>query len=708
MKGGDSFPVSVTLTSSRFEELKKEIKVKIDSTTSSSIETPTPHIDAPTEENPKTAVVELPRDDVDRIAKKLLEEFEGLNPRVRKVTKAELDKLKPIFDEVKTEVKTMLSGETDQTLQIFKYSALRDSILIHIIGIENFVNRCVSVDSKNKGGFTNKDKVKDYERIVKYIPDVMKNLEKNRGTWMKEEHIQTLESFGLKHIWNDIILHPDDREKNVELNNLGNNFNLYDSSVDTPIKDSFEKYVMDFLKVNSWASIFSYNFKTRDAFISVFRKFYAVHKEIWREREREREREKEVREEELRVLNVKNTNNWPGADPSKIDGGAFPEEIVSNFSQQSEHPPPLGYKETKIIGVAIVYICTFFVLLDSYRRLAYQIDRIVSANETYLQVFPEDQIHKNYTYILSSILSFFYVMHQVVSGGILQWVNALNSNTSYETIKNIVQAAADETGRKTLESCQDGYFGCINGFFTGVTRDFMQNELATQATTNIKMAVESQFNALQAEARSIVYEYNLATSNIVTGINVLSFSTLVLMNTFFPESYTREMVMAGAGSLQGAYLSSSIWMRVGFTGAQVMILLQPLPNLLMNSGQREGPGQGQIQNGPADEDIQEVERLRIEGERQKLLQILGSEDRRINERRDIRDEIARIREEKEAYDLLNELNGPLKARRGGSHSGGSRKKQSHKNYRKKSHKKKYTRNSKQTRKQRRRKTKSKK
>lgn len=694
MKGGDSFEVSVTLTSSRFEELKKEIKVKIDSTTSSSIETPTPHIDAPTEENPKTAVVSLDRDSVDRIAKKLLEEFEWLNPRVRKVTKAELDKLKPIFDEVKTEVKTMLSGETDQNLQIFKYSALRDSIFIHIIGIENFVNRCVSVDNKNKGGFTNRNKRDKYEEFyIKYIPDVMKKLEKNRGTWIFDKHINTLESFGLKHIWNDIILHPDDREKNVELNNLGNNFNLYDSSVDTPIKDSFEKYVMDFLKVNSRASIFSYNFKTRDAFISVFRKFYAVHEDMWR-----------AREEELRVLNDafdarvnENTTNWPGADPLKIDGGAFPDELVSNFSQQSEHPPPLGYKETKIIGVAIVYICTFFVLLDSYRRLAYQIDRIVSANETYLQVFP-DQIHRDYKDILSSILSFFYVMHQVVSGGILQWVDALNSNTSYETIKNIVQAAADETGRKTLESCQDGYFGCINGFFTGVTRDFMQNELATQATTNIKMAVESQFNALQAEARSIVYEYNLATSNIVTGINVLSFSTLVLMNTFFPESYTREMVMAGAGSLQGAYLSSSIWMRVGFTGAQVMILLQPLPNLLMNSGQREGPGQGQIQNGPADEHLSQVQANPEE--------ILAIENRQ--QGMDIREKIQELRREKESYELNNRIISPLKATRGGSQNGGSRKKQSHKNYRKKSHKKKYTRNSKQTRKQRRRKTKSKK
>lgn len=684
MKGGDSFQVSVTLTSSKFEELKKEIFSNEEG------------IVPPTE----THLVSLSHDSINRIVKKLRGDFEYLNPRDRKVTKTELDKLESIFVGVKTEVKTILTG--NKTEKIFQYSALRDSIFIHIIGIENFVNRCVSVDNKNKGGFTNVKKREKYKEFrEKYIPKVMKKLEENRGTWMKEEHIEALESFGLKHIWNDIILHPDDREKSVELNNLGNNFNLYDSSVDTPIKDSFEKYVMDFLKVNSRASIFSYNFKTRDAFISVFRKFYAVHKESFESFER-------AREEELRVLNDafddrvnKNTPIWPDADPLKIEGGAFPEEIVSNFSQQSEHPPPLGYKETKIIGVAIVYICTFFVLLDSYRRLAYQIDRIVSANETYLQVFPEHQIHedyKDYKDILSSILSFFYVMHQVVSGGILQWVDALNSNTSYETIKNIVQAAADETGRKTLESCQDGYFGCINGFFTGVTREFMQEELATQTQQNINRAVQSQFEALQAEARSIVYEYNLATSNIVTGINVLSFSTLVLMNTFFPESYTREMVMAGAGSLQGAYLSSSIWMRVGFTGAQVMILLKPLPNLLMNSGQREGQVQQQIPNVPADEHLLQVQANPEE--------ILAIENRQ--QGMDIREKIQEVRREKEAYELNNRINNGLSSRRGGSQIGGFRKKQSHKNYIKKSHKKKYTRNSKQTRKQRRRKTKSKK
>jgi len=681
MKGGEDFKVSVTLTSSRFEEIKKEIF-----SNEEGIVPPT-----------KTQLVNLNHSFVDRIATKLLEQFKELNPRVRKVTKDELDELESIFVGVKTEVKTILTG--NKTEQICQYSVLRDSIFIHIIGIENFVNKCVGGVSTS-GGFTNKAKVKDYKRIVekKYIPKVMEKLEENRSTWMKEEHIQTLESFGLKHIWNDIIT-PKENKENTFFS-IKKHFTLYDSHPSTDVdKYSFEKHVMDSITASE-------DSKTRDAYISLFRKFYAVHKESFRPRERElQDLNTAFDEEYVKSLNeVFNKKLLKTAFNSKV-GGAFPEEIVSNFSQQSEHPPPLGYKETKIIGVAVVYICTFFVLLDSYRRLSYQIDRIVSANETYLQVFPEDQIHEDYKDILSSILSFFYVMHQVVSGGILQWVDALNSNTSYETIKNIVQAAADETGRKTLESCQDGYFGCINGFFTGVTREFMQEELVTQTKQNIKMAVESQFNALQAEARSIVYEYNLATSNIVTGINVLSFSTLVLMNTFFPESYTREMIMAGAGSLQGAYLSSSIWMRVGFTGAQVMILLKPLPKLLMNSGQREGPGQDQIQNGPAGEDIQEVERLRIEGEREKLLQILTNEDRRIDERRDIRVEIARIREERK---LLDSLNGPLKAPRGGSQNGGSRKKQSHKNYRKQSHKKKYTRNFKQTRKQRRRKTKSKK
>lgn len=118
----------------------------------------------------------------------------------------------------------------------------------------------------------------------------------------------------------------------------------------------------------------------------------------------------------------------------------------------------------------------------------------------------------------------------------------------------------------------------------------------------------------------------------------------------------------------------------------------------MNSGQREGPGQGQIQNGPADEHLSQVQANPEE--------ILAIENRQ--QGMDIREKIQELRREKESYELNNRIISPLKATRGGSQNGGSRKKQSHKNYRKKSHKKKYTRNSKQTRKQRRRKTKSKK
>lgn len=692
MKGGDSFEVSVTLTLGEYNTLKTEMsKVKIDSTTSSSIETPTPHIDPPTEEVPRTVEVSLNRDSIHEKATKLLKKFDYLNPRDRKVTKTELDSLEPIFVGVKTEVKTMLSGETDQNLQIFQYSALRDSIFIHIIGIENFVNKCAGVDSKKdkwgytkeKRGFTNIDKQDDFERMQTYVEKAMEKLEKNKTApintrWMKEEHIKTLESFGLKHIWDHILKFEKQEEPPIS------------SSLKTSVE---EKLKPKFLEDNHSKQI-------KKEFLVLFRKFYAIHKDNFNT-------EREAKEEE-----IKNdiNKNWPlGTRRRKVGkqvGGNVLVALRKSFAT---------YKEAKLIGAGLAYIFAFFLFLESYRKLAYQIDRIITANETYLQAYPvEVERVPDHTDILSSILSVFYVMHQVVHGTILEWIKRINTTQTYDDIKNLIGTAADTATQKVVASCIDGYFGCFNGLLTGVVTTHLKKEMGEQANAAIELEWLKQKQLLLSEGRDIMFEYELATSNIVCGINLCSFSTLVILNTFRPEIYTDELVGFSAVALVGAYKYGGIWDQLCCTGAQVMILLKPLPSLITQTLVKREEGQGedqdqvpeqtQILNSPADEHIQEDEEI---PEDEKIPEeILAIENRQ--QGMDIREKIQELRREKESYELNNRIISPLKATRGGSQNGGSRKKQSHKNYRKKSHKKKYTRNSKQTRKQRRRKTKSKK
>ena len=702
MKGGKDFQVSVTLTLGEYNKLKSEMSngvidsipaattsSSIETPTSSSIETPTSSsiepptsssIEPPTEENPKTVKVSLKRSSVDIIVTKLREKYEYLEPRYRKVTKAELDSLEPIFVGVKSEVNTILTG--NETKKIFQYSALRDSIFIHIIGIENFVNWCAGVDSKKdkwgftkeKRGFTNEEKQGDFERMQTYVEKAMKKLEENRTApintrWMKEEHIKTLESFGLNHIWDHILKFKKQEEK--------------------PISSSLKTSVELKLKPNVLEDNHSKQIKKE--FLVLFRKFYAIHKDNFNT-------EREEKEEEIERERKK---NWPDGlrqrNGDKKVGGNVLVALRKSFAT---------YKEAKLIGAGLAYIFAFFLFLESYRKLAYQIDRIITANETYLLAYPvEVERAPDHTDILSSILSVFYVMHQVVHGRILEWIRRINTPQTYDDIKNLIGTAADTATQKVVASCIDGYFGCFNGLLTGVVPTHLKNEMLQQTNDAAEFEWLKQKQLLLSEGRDIMFEYELATSNIVCGINICSFSTLVILNTFRPKIYTDDMVGFSAVALAGAYKYGGIWDQLCCTGAQVMILLKPLPGLIMQNqeeGQRENQDQAQeqiqIPNGPADGHIQEDEKIPEE--------ILAIENNvQVKHGMDIREKIARIKHDRE---LLDSLNSKLPTARGGSQNGGSRKKQSHKNYRKKSHKKKYTRNSKQTRKQRRRKTKSKK
>ena len=91
------------------------------------------------------------------------------------------------------------------------------------------------------------------------------------------------------------------------------------------------------------------------------------------------------------------------------------------------------------------------------------------------------------------------------------------------------------------------------------------------------------------------YEYNSAFTNIITGINGLLFSNVLLLNTFFPKTYTKTFVFASFSLLQSSYMSRDILWRLGFTGSHIVHLLTN-PTQYIKDAPTEEPGQPEQQH----------------------------------------------------------------------------------------------------------------
>ena len=181
------------------------------------------------------------------------------------------------------------------------------------------------------------------------------------------------------------------------------------------------------------------------------------------------------------------------------------------------------------------------------------------------------------------------------------------------------------------------------------------------------------------QLRDIRFEYSSATTNIITAINGLLFTNVLLLNTLFPKTYPKSFVFYSFSLLQSSYMSRDMLWRIGFTGSQVMLLLNPTKYL-----ERIEPPEHPTQVSPAienDQDeqvlVMENNKIPVEEQNETFNGLVKSMDRTADD-----------------LDAANALADLFSGRKRGGN--------------KKSYKKRRTRKSKQTRKQRRRKTKSKK
>lgn len=466
---------------------------------------------------------------------------------------------------LKQKIKDHLDFGNDvmDTDKLIKYSILRDAILIHSFGYRVFINRCMGVSKS--GGFSNKENIKKFkdlqpivEKSVKKIPpEIVRKYEREiKSSGINKElliHISTL--FGTQ-------LQPDnsDFKKKLKSKFVGNTFfqkspkkvfiNLFDI-VYSKMEDSInEKYEI----------------------IDEFNKL-------------------EANLDEKAVQSVWDTGfrKRKGGDPE--DENRMTEYRESKFTLR---------RILKLIGIMILMIYFIFLLLESYRLLCFQIDRIIQARETYLGIFPpeEDENTEQDKNFISYIFTFFKIMHEAIAGKFIQMIQSMQNDNSlvYERLKDIVYSSASSASNEAFESCSDDYFGCINGFLTGLTRDQALDNMKQDIQDQLEIEYITRRNNFKKMLKNSHYEYNSAFTNIITGINGLLFSNVLLLNTFFPKTYTKTFVFASFSLLQSSYMSRDILWRLGFTGSHIVHLLTNPTQYIKDSPTEEPPQHPAITN----------------------------------------------------------------------------------------------------------------
>ena len=538
------------------------------------------------------------------------------------------------------------STEENSENMVAKYSLLRDVTLIHYLGYEKYVSICIG-ESK-KGGFANTENRQKYKNLEHSLVEILSKMKEER--LINQNYEEIIKSSGIESMLKKVI--P--------------KINKY------PTKATFfHRESKDILKkVEDEVSDKVEDKKVKGAFMGYFKKIYfgLLKDNILSEKESSLKVQNELIEKSVESVWSFGLKKRKGGDPTT-------EQIVeyrkSRFSL---------FRMFKFIGIAILMIYFSCVMVESYRLLCFQIERIYEARQTYLNIFPDDEGQseedKNF---ISYIFTFFKIMHEAVAGAFIQMVDKLDTDATLETLKDIIYSSASRTTNDAFESCSDNYFGCFNGFLTGLTGDYLKDSGQQDIYDKLEIEYITKKNMFRKQLRDIRFEYSSATTNIITAINGLLFTNVLLLNTLFPKTYPNSFVFYSFSLLQSSYMSRDMLWRIGFTGSQVMLLLNPTKYL-----KRIEPPEHSTQVSPAIENDQdELELLRennkipVEEQNTTFNRLVESMDRTAHD-----------------LDAANALADLFSGRtRGGN---------------KKSYKKRRTRKSKQTRKQRRRKTKSKK
>ena len=263
---------------------------------------------------------------------------------------------------------------------------------------------------------------------------------------------------------------------------------------------------------------------------------------------------------------------YSGAE-DELKGGMIPTNAIveGNLTQ-----PSGKYRKYIISAMCIMgFIYFTFVLFEAFRLFIGTTNRILDARAVYLHTTGEDEIPNNladHNY-LNYFYSFFTVMYQSGAGTLIQVLESYQELAILKA-KNILNVVATETGRTAYDRCQQGWFSCINGYFTGATQDEALATARIVTDTEVHTAYIKSIEEIKLSFNSIVADANFATTGFVTGINGLITCSVIMGNQINPEIYTITHVTASVASLQSSYLTSPVW-ALGAISSNFGILFAP-------------------------------------------------------------------------------------------------------------------------------------
>ena len=452
---------------------------------------------------------------------------------------------------------------------------LRDAVYIKKLGLECFVGICMG--ESRRGGWaydTTGETDKTFKNMTSFTEYTNMRAKYERFKTRRRSEIASLKSRGFEHLDPEIL-------------ELSSTLNLTPIDIDN-IKQ-FKANLNIFFKKYKWAS----NDKTIFGLLKKYAEYISDNKgKINREfksifiklfgSERIRTREFEY------ICGLSNM----GSETCKImfcfafyycvrlnqleSSGGGPSQSRFNPDQQIVRVNAGNYSYwTKIFMLTFAimfFIYHTLVLFETFRLLNATITRILDARVTYLALFngePEQD-----TTFIGYMNSFLNVMYESVAGNIIETLNELTPQV-FKDMENSLRTVAATATNDAFNSCADGVFSCINTFLSGDLQQQIRDQSQALAMQEIDLMFLRKKYEIQEKLNKLKYAWRFGSRNLSTSLHGVSFSVILILHVFFPDSYTREMVATSAGSVVASYNINPLYGLYGVTG-QLSILMCPV------------------------------------------------------------------------------------------------------------------------------------
>lgn len=247
----------------------------------------------------------------------------------------------------------------------------------------------------------------------------------------------------------------------------------------------------------------------------------------------------------------------------------------------------------------MAYMYFLFVAIENFRLLISGINQVLDYRAEYIANVGEDIIQDN-SYG-SYISGFFNVMYEGAMGTLLNTIITYQ-DSAINRVKHSFAVAASDTGRSTWEACNNSFFNCVNQYLTGDMTRIGQNTAVNTLTYESNRAMNDAIHEVRTQYTQLTNNFTSVSNGIVTSINGLICSTILLGHMISPKTYPAALVYSSMGSMMPIYSSGTSIYGLYLTMQNFGILLRPRQVIEAATAATIGVGVSQQGDTHADDD----------------------------------------------------------------------------------------------------------